>query len=224
MNGVDIFLNDEVLDFKGENNRVKSVLLKSQKEILTDIVIITIGMKPNIDFLKDSGIKVDKGIIVNEYLKTNIPNIYAAGDVAQIQDPLFNSPILHPTWGYAKKQGKIAAKNMVGNKKKYDGAISIQSIKLNDFRAIAVGMTHSKKNFDEISWVSFKKGMCRKFVLRDNKLIGVLLLEKKLNKKQIKPILEKAVFNMIDINGYKTELLDDPYILTKISEKTQLAN
>ncbi|MFX0155935.1 MAG: NAD(P)/FAD-dependent oxidoreductase [Candidatus Hodarchaeota archaeon] len=208
-NGIHIYLNEEVVEFQGENGKLNSVILKSGRVINTDLVVITIGMKPNIDFLIGSGVKVEKGILVNSYMRTNIENIYAAGDVAQIYDPLYNSPILHPTWGNAKRQGKIAARNMLGDNIKYDGTIPIQTIKIFDFTAIAVGITHSKKNFDEISWISYQKGLCRKFVLENDHLLGALILGKKINKKSIKPILKKAIFNMAHINEYKHLLLKE---------------
>ncbi|KKM99989.1 hypothetical protein LCGC14_1142260, partial [marine sediment metagenome] len=150
-NGIHIYLNEEVLEFKGENGKLSSVVLKSGHEIPAELANISIGLKPNIDFLMDSGVKVDKGIFVDMCMRTNIRDIFAAGDVAQIYDPLYETPILHPTWGNAKKQGKIAAINMTGGTEKYKGTIPIQSVKIFGFTAIAVGITHSKKNYDEIS-------------------------------------------------------------------------
>ena len=119
--GIKIHLNEEVTGFTGENGKLKSVLLKKHGEIEADLAIITIGMRPNISFLNDSKVKTDIGVLVDEHLRTNIPNIFAAGDVAQMRDPLHDEPVLHPTWGNAKKQGKIAARNMVGNEVEYEG-------------------------------------------------------------------------------------------------------
>jgi NADPH-dependent 2,4-dienoyl-CoA reductase/sulfur reductase-like enzyme len=206
--GIHLYLNEEVIEFRGENSKLRSVILKSGIEIPADLAIITIGMKPNIDFLVDSGIEVDKGILVDMNMKTNFSTIFAAGDVAQIYDPLFETPILHPTWGNAKKQGKIAAKNMTGGNIKYLGIIPIQSIKIFGFTAIAVGITHSKKNFDEVSLVSFERNICRKFVFKNNHLIGVLVLGKDINKKTLKPILKKAVLNQVNIQDLKSLLLE----------------
>ncbi|MFW9875350.1 MAG: NAD(P)/FAD-dependent oxidoreductase [Candidatus Thorarchaeota archaeon] len=210
-NGIRIYLNEEVMAFEGENGKLSSVVLKSGREIQTNLAIITVGMKPNIDFLNNSGIKVEKGVFVDSYMRTNIKNIYAAGDVALIYDPLYKTPILHPTWGNAKRQGKIAARNMVGENVKYDGTIPIQTIKIFGFTAIAVGITHSKKNFDELSWISFEKELCRKFVLKNDHLLGALILGKEINKKYIKPILKKAIFNEAHINDYKHLLLKDDF-------------
>ncbi|MHA2183065.1 MAG: NAD(P)/FAD-dependent oxidoreductase, partial [Promethearchaeota archaeon] len=198
-NGIQIYLNEEVAEFRGDNNKLTHVVLKSGIEIPADITIITIGTKPNVDFLNETFIKVDKGVIVDSNLRTTIPNIFAAGDVAQIYDPLYNIPMLHTTWGNAKKQGRIAAINMTGGNLVYKGVIPIQTIRIFGFQAIAVGITHSKKNYDEISWVSFEKEQCRKFVLRDNKLVGALILGKDIDKNTLKPLLKNAVSKQVEI-------------------------
>lgn len=221
-NGIHIYLNEEVVEFKGEDGKLSSVVLKSGGEIHTDLAVITIGMKPNIDFLINSGVKVEKGILVDSFMRTSIQNIYAAGDVAQIFDPLYNVPILHPTWGNAKKQGKIAAKNMVGDNVKYMGAIPIQTIRIFGFIAIAVGITHSKKNYDELLWISFEKDLCRKFVIENGHLLGALILGKNVNKKVIKPILKKAIFNKVHINNYEHLLLEEDVDFNNILENTEI--
>ncbi|KKM27087.1 hypothetical protein LCGC14_1578280, partial [marine sediment metagenome] len=208
-NGIHIYLNEEVVEFKGDNNKLSSVVLKNGEKIPAEIAVITIGIKPNIDFLVDSEVKIEEGILVDSNMRTNISGIFAAGDVAQIYDPLYERPILHPTWGNAKKQGRIAAVNMTGGNLLYKGVIPIQSIKIFGFTAIAVGITHSKKNFDEISWVSFEKEQCRKFVLKKNRLVGALVLGKDIDKKILKPLLKKAVSNQVKIDQYKSLLLDE---------------
>ncbi len=207
--GIQIFLNEEVVEFRGNEERLTHVILKSGREIPADIAIITIGTKPNVDFLDDTTVKFDQGVIVDSNLRSTIPTIFAAGDVAQIYDPLYNIPMLHTTWGNAKKQGRIAAINMTGGNMIYKGVIPIQSIKIFGFKAIAVGITHSKENYDEISWVSFEKEQCRKFVLRNNKLVGALVLGKDIDKKTLKPLLKKIVSKQVEIDHYGPLLLEE---------------
>ena len=214
--GIHIYLEKEVAEFKGENGKLSSIILKTGEEIYADLAVITIGMKPNIDFLGSSGVKIGKGIIVDSFMGTNIPNIYAAGDVAQVFDPLYNMPILHPTWGDAKNQGKIAARTMVGDNVKFEGTIPIQTIKIFGFTAIAVGITHSKKNFDEISWISFEKNLFRKFVLENDQLVGILILGKNVNKKVLKPMLKKAVSNKVRVKNYKHLLVKEDFVYSSL--------
>ena len=221
---IELFFNDEVQKFNGTDGKLSSITLKSSREIPCDIAIITIGTRPNIDFLKGTKVNLDRGIIVDKFLRTNIPNIFAAGDVAQIEDPLYEKPTLHPTWQNAKKQGKISAENMTGQKLEYKGTIPIQTIKGFGFQAIAVGITHSKKSYDEISYVSFQNKFCRKFVIDKDNLIGVLILGKNIDKKKIKPLIQKAVFNKVNIKRYKTEILNDNFDFNKLLGLSQGMN
>ena len=221
---IDLHFNDEVLKFNGKDGKLNSVTLKSSQEIPSDIAIITIGIRPNIDFLEGTKIVLEKGIIVDKFLRTSIPNIFAAGDVAQIEDPLYRKPMLHPTWQNAKKQGKIAAENMIGQNIGYKGTIPIQTIKGFGFQAIAAGITHSKKNYDEISYLSFQNKFCRKFVIDKDKLIGALILGRNINKKKIKPLIQKAVFKKANIKQYKSEMLNDNFDFNNLLEQTQGLN
>ncbi|MFX1594238.1 MAG: hypothetical protein ACFFCL_16225, partial [Promethearchaeota archaeon] len=96
-----------------------------------------------------------------------------------------------------------------GGNVKYQGTIPIQTIKIFGFTAIAVGITHSKKNFDEISIVSFKREISRKFIMKDDHLIGALVLGKNINKKILKPILKNAVFDQVKIKDYRSLLMEN---------------
>jgi NADPH-dependent 2,4-dienoyl-CoA reductase/sulfur reductase-like enzyme len=78
-----------------------------------------IGIQPRVELAKDAGLAVDKGILVNEHLQTNDPNIYAAGDVAQVYDPLTGRSIIDSLWGPARDQGHVAGLNMTGRKTAY---------------------------------------------------------------------------------------------------------
>jgi len=101
------------------------------------------GIRPSIDFAKRSEIKLDRGVLVDHHLRTNVPNVYAAGDVAQVQDPLFQAPMLHPNWDFAEKQGEIAAYNMVGMERKYEGAVPLFSMGVYDLGIVTAGITQA---------------------------------------------------------------------------------
>ena len=95
---------------------VKSVLLESGLKIPCEFVGITIGVSPNIDFIKDSGINFDKGILVNEYLSTNYSNIYAVGDCAEHLNPPKNRPKIESIWYSGRLMGETVAKTICGSK------------------------------------------------------------------------------------------------------------
>jgi len=95
-------------------------------------------------------------------------------------------------------------------------------VKIFGFKAIAIGITHSKKNFDELTWVSFEKELCRKFILKNGHLVGALILGKDIDKKILKAILKKAVFNRTDVNHYKQLLLEENFDVDTILDKIEV--
>ncbi len=117
-NGVDIILNDSVKGFYG-SGKVEEVELLSGKRLKTDIVVAGIGVEPNIDIFKNTSLDINKGVVVNEFCETNLEDVYAAGDVAEFPDMLFDSLKVVEHWEHAVEQGKHAAKVMTGSRDPY---------------------------------------------------------------------------------------------------------
>lgn len=95
------------------------VLLRDGTTELADVVLIATGIKPVTAFAAESGLQIKDGILVDEYLETNIKGIYAAGDIARWPSPFSKDPLRIEHWVVAQRQGQIAASNMLGLKKKY---------------------------------------------------------------------------------------------------------
>jgi len=115
---VDVLLKEEVVGFHGHDS-VTEVELKSGKRIKTDMVIIGTGVKPNVDIFSDSHLAINHGIVVNEFCETNVPDVYAAGDVVEFPDRIFNKIRHVEHWENAFEQGKHAAKVMTGKYEPY---------------------------------------------------------------------------------------------------------
>ena len=113
--GVKIVRQAQVTGFEGET-RVGKVVLSSGEKIDTDLVVAGIGVEPVTDFLNGSGIKVDNGIWVNEFLETEVPEIYAAGDVANYNDTLFEKRRRTEHWDNAVLQGQFLAHTLLGER------------------------------------------------------------------------------------------------------------
>jgi len=116
--GVRIISGETAREFIGENS-VKGVITNTGKEFPCDLVAIGIGVVPNTDFLQGSGIKLEDGVVVDEYMQTNNPDVFAAGDVANFFDPVFGRRRRIEHWDNAMKQGQVAARNMMGHKQPY---------------------------------------------------------------------------------------------------------
>jgi NADPH-dependent 2,4-dienoyl-CoA reductase/sulfur reductase-like enzyme len=117
--GVDFVSGAQIESFSGDEN-VSSVMLRSGRELETDVVVAGIGVEPSVDVFEDSGLQLENGIVVNEYLETNIPNVYAAGDVANYYDVIFEKRRRIEHWDNAAAQGKYAAKVMTGQQEPFE--------------------------------------------------------------------------------------------------------
>ncbi len=133
-NGVELILSDGVKEF-----RENTIILNSGKEIAFDIVIMAIGVKPETKLAKDSGLEVQRGIIVNEFMQTSDSNIYAAGDSVEILDFVTNTNTLIPLAGPANRQGRIIADNICSTKSTYKKSQGTSVIKVFDLTVASVG-------------------------------------------------------------------------------------
>lgn len=117
--GVTILPHEKVVGFVSDNDHVTHVSLASGKDLPTDMVVVGIGITPNIELFADTELQIDNGIVINHFLETNLPNIYAAGDVACYRDLLYNRLRHVEHWDNAVAQGKHAARSMVGCRAEY---------------------------------------------------------------------------------------------------------
>lgn len=139
-NSVDLILNDGVKFFNDNKNNVE-ITLNSGTKITTDLVILSIGVAPDTNFLKNSGIKLGvKGhIIVNDRLQTSAQNIYAVGDAISVTDFVNNQTTAIALAGPANKQGRIAADNIAGLNSTYKGTQGTAIIKVFGLTAASTG-------------------------------------------------------------------------------------
>ena len=137
---VEFYLNNEVkeVEYREEFSLVK---LGSGREIKTDMVLIGIGVRPEVTLAKAAGLEIGKrgGIKVDHALKTSNPNIYAVGDAIEVIDYVNGNPTLIPLAGPANKQGRIAANNICGIPEKYEGTQGTSILKVFDMTVATTG-------------------------------------------------------------------------------------
>lgn len=110
--GVRIHYHTELAEVLVKNNRVSGVRTKKGDEIRCDILAVAIGVTPRVELARDSGLRVERAIWVDEYLRTNQPDLFAAGDVAEAHDPSTGKTHLNTLWPLAVAQGRVAGMNM----------------------------------------------------------------------------------------------------------------
>lgn len=130
---IDLRLQTELKEIVDDGNgKVKAVITNSGEEIPCGLVGLTVGVHPNIEMIKDSGIVFEKGILVDEYLKTNIDDVYAIGDCAQLKSPPEGRKAIEPVWYVGMHMGRAVANNICGRQAAYAPGLWYNSAKFFD--------------------------------------------------------------------------------------------
>lgn len=154
--GVGLHLEDGVSRFEEKDGGV-TVHLRSGKQIATDMVLLSIGVRPETKLAKDAGLAIGErgGITINDYMQTSDANIYALGDAVEVRHLVTGQPALIPLAGPANKQGRIVADNIVfGNKEKYPGSIGTSIAKVFDLTVAAAGANAKLLQRNNIPYIS----------------------------------------------------------------------
>ena len=152
---VDLKLNTELKQIESDAaGRVKSVVINSGEKISCGFVGLTVGVAPNIDFLKDSGIETKRGVLVNEYLQTNFENIYALGDCVERTYALPGRRNIEQVWYTGRMMGEVVAQTICGDKTKYEPGPWFNSAKFFDIEYQTYGTVNSelKQNEADFYW------------------------------------------------------------------------
>jgi NAD(P)H-nitrite reductase large subunit len=189
---------------------VESVRLADRRIIEAQLVIVAIGIIPNVAPFRESPLHIEKGILANERMETNLPDVYAAGDVTQAYDKILKSYRTIPIWPNAYQQGKIAGYQMAGKKKYlYEGSFMMNSIEVGHVPTISIGLTNPPpddgyqviKKFDRAS------NVYRKVILKGNVIVGAIFSG------QIDRvgILTGLLRDGVEVKGFKKQLVSDQF-------------
>ncbi len=154
-NNVNLILGDGVAKFKSEDNQI-TITLASGRTLSADLVILSIGVRPNGQLAKDAGLEINQrgGIVVDKYLKTSDPDIYALGDVIEVEEFINKGKAMIALAGPANRQARICANNIYGAKEEYKGTqgtsvaqvfdLTVASTGANEKTLIRMGMAEGK--------------------------------------------------------------------------------
>lgn len=176
--GVDLRHETQLDEIIGDDNgQVKAVKTGSGEEIECQLVGLCAGVRPNIDFLKDSDLETDKGILVDEYLQTSISDVYAIGDCVQLRKTRPDRNPIEPVWYTGRMMGETLAQSLTGNPRKYNPGNWFNSAKFFDIEYQTYGKVSADPSEGEVHFhwqhKDNTKAITIAFNASDNKFLGI---------------------------------------------------
>jgi NAD(P)H-nitrite reductase large subunit len=172
---IDVLLSNTVTEIIGREE-VEGVRTDSGELLECGLVIIAAGVTPNVEFLSNTGVKVNRGVVVDQEQRTNFSNIFAAGDVAEAFDPVQGEFALNPMWLNAVTQGTVAGLNAIGVHRDYEGSLALNSGAFFGISVAAIGVTNPKDSLYQEEVLFPGRDIYRKVVLDQGRLVGALLI------------------------------------------------
>ncbi len=174
--GIELRLNSKAVLLRGRET-AEELVLENGEVIKGELFIAATGVKPNVDFLKDSGLTIGKGIKVNEYLEAG-PDVYAGGDVAEVKDIVTGNVYPHAIYPEAVAQGKVIAANLMGHRIPYPGGLNMNSLHHFGLPLISEGAMEGEEEPDEEIFLE-KGGNIKRLLLKDAKILRFELVGEK---------------------------------------------
>jgi NAD(P)H-nitrite reductase large subunit len=174
--GVEMVYGHEAAEVHSKDGQVTGVTTTGGQYIDADMVGVGLGVKMNVDFLAGTGIEVKNGIVTNEFLETNIPNVYAAGDVAEFFDTSIGLYNQMGTWNNSVSHGRIAGANMAGDRKVYHD-VPMYSTGLFDSRIRVMGLTpENVPDLESFERLDATSRDYQRLFFREGRLVGGCLI------------------------------------------------
>ena len=151
--GVDLRFGSEVARVEG-TDRVDAVVTSDGDRLAAEVVGVGTGVQPNVGWLDGTGIDVDRGVLVDETLQTNVPGVFAAGDCAQLRRPPGDEPPTRPIWYTARLQGATAAFGLLGQPRAYAPGVFFNSAKFFDLEYQTYGRATGTAPEGEAYWLA----------------------------------------------------------------------
>jgi len=213
--GLEIVLGDGVARFDGKG-ALQQAITFSGRRIPCDIAVVAIGVVPETGFLEGSGVSVDDGVYVDEHLAASVPDIFAAGDIANFIDPVFARRRRIEHWDNAERQGRLAARNMLGQGLSYE-EISVFSGEVFDLRYSVLGSPDEGEELVERG--SFDARAYSLFYLRNDVPRAVFTLG---DPPPATRVADSLIRYRVNVGGHRASLADPKFALDKLPPQTVL--
>ncbi len=153
----------------------KRLRFEKGTDLLADVVIMATGIKTNLEWLNGSGVVVERGIVVDNHLRSSVPNVYAAGDVAQGRDLVTGAPAVHAIEPTAQEHGRVAGANMAGKGIGYKGSLLMNIVEVCHLDIASFGAWDDGEA-EAVTGLRADRPAYRKLVWRGDRLIGAIIL------------------------------------------------
>jgi NAD(P)H-nitrite reductase large subunit len=218
--GVTLHYQAEIGEVTSMNGKVNGIRLRNGQLLKCNLVAYAIGIRPRLELAKQAGLHIDRGILVNEYLQTNDPDIFAAGDVAQVYDPMSGRSVLDSLWNPARQQGHVAGLNLAGKTTAYLKAPPFNVTRLAGLTTTIIGTVGRGRDDDLVSiargdsetWRQLPECIVAQTGFNVNRLrlmVGekILLGAIVMGDQRLSFPLEKIISNKVDISSIREKLL-----------------
>jgi NAD(P)H-nitrite reductase large subunit len=220
--GVNIVTGQSVTKITGKadnEGQVGGVVLTKGDTVACDIVIVAIGVIPRTDLAAGTELKVNRGIIVDNTLQTNVPDVYACGDVAEAYDFIAGMNRQLPLWPLAVEEGQVAGFNMAGQRTLYNGGTNMSSLKYFGIPIVSIGLANPKEDpsLEILTKIDIEQKLYKKIVLKSNVVVGLTLV----NSIDRAGTLYYLIKNKVDVKKFKAQLLADDFNLASLPSNLQ---
>jgi NAD(P)H-nitrite reductase large subunit len=172
--GVTVRTNVKLAKIEDARGR-KRLKFSAGPDVLADVVIMATGIRTNLDWLKGSGVTVNRAVVVDDHLRSNVPGVYAAGDVAEGRDLISGQPAVHAIEPTAQEHGRVAGANMAGRDVRYRGSLIINIVEVCHLDAASFGAWDDVKA-EAISGVKHDRNAYRKLLFTGERLTGAIII------------------------------------------------
>jgi len=195
---------------------VGGAVLTNGDQVPCDLVIVAIGVVPRMELVAGTDVKTNRGIIVDRFMRTNVPDVYASGDVAEAYDFVLNENRLLALWPLAQLEGRVAGYNMAGKKTDYPGGTSMSALKYFGLPIISVGITNPKEDgYEVLVKHDPEKWFYKKLVLKDNVIVGMIFV----NDIERAGIIFHLMKNCVNVKKFKQELISENFGLATLPSR-----
>ena len=220
--GVDIVTGQSVqkiIGKPGNEGAVGGVILTKGDSVPCDLVIVAIGVIPRTDLVAGSAIKINRGIVVDNSMQTSVPDVYAAGDVAEVYDFVLGQNRTLPLWPLAVEEGKVAGFNMAGKKAHFSGGTSMSSLKYFGLPIVSVGLANPKDDpvLEVLTKLDADRKVYKKIVLKNNQIAGLTFV----GCIELAGVLFYLMKNAVNVKKFKDQLLADNFGLATLPVSLQ---